>query len=66
MGFLGSHTDLLITGPSHVPFAVELDALTASEAETISNEAKEIAKHYPAGRLDWFNAEPVVSWAQIR
>ncbi len=36
------------------------------EAETISNEAKEIAKHYPAGKLDRFNAEPVVSWAQIR
>jgi sulfite reductase (ferredoxin) len=35
-----------VAGRETVPFAREIDALSAGEAETISNEAKEIGKHF--------------------
>ncbi len=35
-----------VAGRDKVPFAKELDALTAGTAETLSNDAKEISKHF--------------------
>ncbi len=35
-----------VAGKEKVPFAAEIDALTRGDAETLSNEAKEISKHF--------------------